>query len=52
MENDESKSFELLKQDNPSIKAQTNGTLVHITAIFGFTLAGLIIQDIGSAFSK
>jgi len=45
-ENDESKSSELLKQDNPSVKAQTNGTLVHITAIFGFTLAGLIIQDI------
>ncbi len=45
-ENDESKSSELLKQDNPSVKAQTNGTLVHITAIFGFTLAGLIIQHI------
>lgn len=28
------------------MKAQTNGTLVHITAIFGFTLAGLVIQDI------
>ena len=26
-------------------KPQTNGSLVHITAIFGFTLAGLIIQD-------
>jgi len=45
-ENDESKSSELLKQDNPSIKASTNGTLAHITAIFGFTLAGLIIKDI------
>lgn len=45
-ENDESKSSQLLKQENPSVKAQTNGTLVHITAIFGFTLAGLIIQDI------
>ncbi|MBF0648557.1 tRNA threonylcarbamoyladenosine dehydratase [Dysgonomonas sp. GY75] len=45
-ENDESKSSQLLKQDNPSVKAQTNGTLVHITAIFGFTLAGLIIKDI------
>ena len=29
-----------------SRKAQINGTLVHITAIFGFTLAGLVIQDI------
>jgi tRNA A37 threonylcarbamoyladenosine dehydratase len=45
-EGDESKSSELLKQENPSVKAQTNGTLVHITAIFGFTLAGLIIRDI------
>jgi tRNA threonylcarbamoyladenosine dehydratase len=29
-----------------SRKALINGTLVHITAIFGFTLAGLVIQDI------
>ena len=29
-------------------KAVTNGTLVHITAIFGFTLSGLVIQDIVS----
>lgn len=27
-------------------KAQTNGTVAHITAIFGFTLAGLVIRDI------
>jgi len=27
-------------------KVQTNGTVSHITAIFGFTLAGLVIQDI------
>jgi len=27
-------------------KARINGAMVHITAIFGFTLAGLIIQDI------
>ncbi|MFR9165670.1 MAG: ThiF family adenylyltransferase [Dysgonomonas sp.] len=27
-------------------KAQINGTVAHITAIFGFTLAGLVIQDI------
>ena len=27
-------------------KPQTNGTLVHITAIFGFMLAGLVVQDI------
>lgn len=45
-ENDESKSSQLLKEDNPSVKAQTNGTVVHITAIFGLTLAGMIIQNI------
>lgn len=27
-------------------KARINGTMVHITAIFGFTLAGLVIRDI------
>lgn len=30
-------------------KKQVNGTLAHITAIFGFTLAGLIIKDIYEA---
>ena len=29
-------------------KAQINGTTAHITAIFGFTLAGLIIKDLYS----
>lgn len=43
---DESKSSELLKQENPSVKAQTNGTLAHVTAVFGFTLASLVIKDI------
>ena len=27
-------------------KARINGAMVHVTAIFGFTLAGLVIQDI------
>lgn len=27
-------------------KAQTNGTMVQVTAVFGFTLAGLVMQDI------
>jgi tRNA threonylcarbamoyladenosine dehydratase len=31
-------------------KAVINGTIVHITAIFGFTLAGLIMQDIYRRF--
>ena len=29
-------------------KAQINGALSHITAIYGFTIAGLVIQDIAS----
>ena len=27
-------------------KAQINGSLVHITAIFGFTLCSLVVQDV------
>ncbi len=34
------------KELSPFNKPQTNGSLVHITAIFGFTLAGLVIQDV------
>ena len=30
------------------IEGRVNGSLVHITAVFGFTLAGLVIQDIVS----
>lgn len=29
-----------------SRKTQINGTVVHVTAVFGFTLAGLVIQDV------
>lgn len=29
-----------------SAKAQINGTMAHITAIFGFTVAGLVLNDI------
>lgn len=29
-----------------SSKAQINGTMAHITAIFGFTIAGLVLNDI------
>lgn len=32
-----------------SSKAQINGTLAHITAIFGFMLAGLVLQDIAKS---
>ena len=35
----------LLNHEWCSSKAQINGTLTHITAIFGFMLAGLVIQD-------
>ena len=37
-------SDELLQNQGEKID-RGNGTLVHITAIFGFTLAGLIVQD-------
>ena len=37
---------ELANHDWSDKKAKINGTLAHTTAIFGFTLAGLIIQDI------
>ncbi|MDR2920653.1 MAG: tRNA threonylcarbamoyladenosine dehydratase [Tannerella sp.] len=33
---------------NDQVTKRVNGTLAHITAIFGFTLAGLVIQDICS----
>lgn len=36
----------LLHHDWSDTKAQINGTLAHITAIFGFHLAGLVLQDI------
>ncbi len=38
------------EEEEPSMfnKPQTNGTLAHITAIFGFMLAGQVIQDIVS----
>lgn len=47
-------AFKAMKLANPnspsslwdSRKAQINGTLSHITAIFGFTLAGFVIKDI------
>ena len=35
----------LLNHEWCSSKAQINGTLAHITAIFGFMLAGLVIED-------
>lgn len=37
---------DLVNHEWCSSKAQINGTVAHITAIFGFTIAGLILQDI------
>jgi len=37
---------ELVNHEWCSMKAQINGSMAHTTAIFGFTLAGLVIQDI------
>ena len=36
----------LINHEWCSSKAQINGTMAHITAIFGFTLAGLVMEDI------
>lgn len=36
---------DLLNHDWSTTKAQINGTVAHITAIFGFMLAGLVIDD-------
>ncbi|MDR1937937.1 MAG: tRNA threonylcarbamoyladenosine dehydratase [Tannerellaceae bacterium] len=37
---------ELANHEWCSLKARINGTMAHTTAIFGFTLAGLVMQDI------
>ena len=37
---------DLLNHEWCSSKAQINGTLAHITAIFGFMLAGMVLQDV------
>ena len=39
---------DLFGTEADSPKARINGSIVHITAIFGFTLAGLVIQDLTS----
>ncbi|MDR1202889.1 MAG: tRNA threonylcarbamoyladenosine dehydratase [Tannerellaceae bacterium] len=37
---------ELFNHEWCSSKAQINGTMAHTTAIFGFTIAGLVVQDV------
>ena len=39
---------DLLNHEWCTSKAQINGSLAHITAIYGVTLAGLVMQDIYS----
>jgi tRNA A37 threonylcarbamoyladenosine dehydratase len=41
---------DLVNHDWSTKKAVINGTVVHITAIYGFTLAGLVIKDIYNSF--
>ncbi len=45
---DESGNPDLVDYSLKSKKVKVNGTIAHITAIFGFTLAGLVIQHISS----
>ena len=42
----ELKNAELVDHEWCSSKAQINGTMAHATAIFGFMIAGLVMQDI------
>ena len=42
----------LLNHEWCSLKAQINGSLAHITAIFGFTLAGLVLKDALNRFQE
>lgn len=42
----ENKGSNEVTQENCSYKVQINGSLAHITGIYGFTLAGLIIKDL------
>ncbi|MEI7596621.1 MAG: tRNA threonylcarbamoyladenosine dehydratase [Bacteroidota bacterium] len=37
---------ELADHEWCSLKAQINGSLAHITAMFGFTIAGMVVKDI------
>lgn len=37
---------DLIGHDWNAKKAQINGTMAHITAIFGFTLAGIVVEEI------
>ena len=39
-------SDELLDNAGTSLEPRANGSMVHITAVFGFTLAGLVIGDV------
>lgn len=38
-------------EENQFHKVHANGTVAHITAIFGLTLAGLVVQDIYTSVS-
>ena len=43
---------DLLNHEWCTSKAQINGTIAHTTAIFGFTLAGLLIQDVCKSYEE
>lgn len=46
LENRGSEALSQADEQGSFHKAQTNGTMVQVTAVFGFTLSGLVIQDI------
>lgn len=46
LENKEHLEEEMTTNDSPIAPKRVNGAIVHITAIFGFTLAGLVVRNI------
>jgi len=48
LENLGGEATELANENSSFKKARINGTMVQVTAVFGFTLSGMIVQDIAS----
>lgn len=50
--NRETDSLEFARENGSFRKARINGTMVQVTATFGFILSGLVVQDIANQHSK
>lgn len=51
VKHDEEGNVDLVEHEKRSKKAIVNGTIAHITAIYGFTLSGLVLNDIKDRYS-